>query len=480
MPASILRLLSSLALGIALAGCMVGPRYARPVPQAPDAWSAPQPHGGSVRAMDGWWSQFDDPAMAKLVALAETDSPTLAQAWAAISRARASQRSTDAGLLPAANGNASATRSGQGDAAVTSTRTGAVDASWEIDLFGKLRQQSQAADARVDARIDDWHDAHISLAAEVADTYVQFRACELLVNAYQREVASIRATDKATSDMVQAGFTAPAEAALSSASVASTASTLISQQAQCDLLVKSLVALTGQQETGLRTLLAQGHGHLPQPAVLDVPVVPADMLRQRPDLAGLERELAAASAEIGAAKADLYPSLSLSGSISASASDLVSGNPGWSFGPSLSIPLFDGGRRRAAIDSAQAGYDSALATYRQGVRQAVKDVEQALVTLDRTGRQAEQAARAALDYQRYLQTSEVKWRAGSDSLLTLEQNRRAALSAEVQELTLQRERVQAWISLYKALGGGWSEGMPAQQREAAVTPMTKHIFGESP
>jgi outer membrane protein, multidrug efflux system len=477
LPRLLFMLLSMVALGIALTGCLAGPTYVRPVPQAPATWSAPQPHDGSVEAMDTWWAQFDDPAIARLVALAEADSPTLASAWAAIEKARASQRSTNSGLFPGVNGNASATRSGQGDAEATSTRHGAVDASWEIDLFGKLRRQSQAADARIEARIGDWHDARISLAAEVADTYVQYRACELLVDVYQREIDSIRATDKATSALVQAGFTAPAEAVLSSASVASTASTLIAQQAGCDLLVKALVALTGQEETSLRGVLAQGQGQLPQPAALDVAMVPADVLRQRPDLAALERQLAAASAEIGVARADLYPSLSLSGSISASAGNLVSGNPGWSFGPSLSIPLFDGGRRRAAVDSAQADYDSALAAYRQGVRQAIKDVEQSLVALDRSGRQAEQAARAAREYRRYLRTTEVKWRVGTENLLTLEQTRRSALSAEVQELTLQRERVQAWISLYKALGGDWTGGMPAHAPQTTASPRTpQHVF----
>ena len=474
-------LLLTFALAFSLTGCMVGPEFVRPSTEAAATWNAPKPHGASLGSMAAWWSQFDDPTVARLVATAEADSPTLAQASAAIERARASLQSTEAGLIPNANAGASVTRShqdtGTGGASDVTARSALVDASWEIDLFGKVRRGAQAAQARVDARVDDWHDARVSLAAEVADTYVQYRACELLVDVYEGELASVRATDKATSELVRAGFTAPAEGALASASVASTSSTLIAQRAECDLLVKSLVALTGQDEPSLRSMLDAGPRKVPQPTAFQVDAVPADLIRQRPDVASLEREAAATSAEIGVAQADLYPSLSLSGSISVSASSLVSGTTGWSFGPSISVPIFDGGRRRAAVRGAEASYDGAVAAYRQGVRQAVKEVEQSLVTLDRAARQTDEAERATRDYERYLRAIEVKWRAGMENLLTLEQARRTALAAEVQELAVKRQHVQAWISLYKAVGGGWtggsSTGVAARSTSATPSPLSK-------
>jgi len=193
--------------------------------------------------------------------------------------------------------------------------------------------------------------------------------------------------------------------------------------------------------------------------------VPANALRQRPDLASLERELAATSAEIGVAQADLYPSLSLSGSISISATPGTSALTTWSLGPSLSIPLFDAGKRRAAVVAAQASYQAAFASFRQGVRTAVKEVERSLVNLDSTARRVEQAERAAEDYRSYFRSTETNWRAGSESLLTLEEARRSALSAEISLITLQRDRVEYWISLYKALGGGWQPGTPASSPE---------------
>ena len=364
MQAIVLRRAAVMAsLSLALASCAVGPEYREPAPEAPLSWSAPLPHEGNVAAIGEWWRQFDDPVLERLIAAAEADSPSLTKAWANIEKARAAVSSARAGGLPAATTAGSANRSKQpsqgGGDAITDTRSGGIDASWELDLFGKIRRSAEAAQARVDARVSDWHEARVSLAAEVADTYVQHRACVLLSEAYERELASTLRTEQATATLVLAGFRSPSEGSLARAGSASTRSSLVSQQAQCDLLVKSLTSLTGMQEPGLRSLIATGGAELPQPAALEVNSVPAQALRQRPDLASLERELAATSAEIGVAQADLYPSLSLSGSISVSASDLASSATSWSFGPTVSLPIFDGGRRRAAGDSARAGFTAA-------------------------------------------------------------------------------------------------------------------------
>lgn len=471
------------SLGLALASCAAGPDYREPVPEAPLVWSAPLPHEGDIGAIAQWWRQFDDPLLEQLVAMAEADSPSLAKAWANIEKARTTLVSAKADGLPGITAGGSATRGKQqsqnGAEAISESRSGGLDASWEIDLFGKVRRSAEAAQARVDARVSDWHDARVSLAAEVADTYIQYRACGLLADAYERELASILQTEQATAALVEAGFRARSEDALARAGSASSRSTLVSQRGQCELLVKSLVSLTGIDEVRLRALMATSNAKLPQPAILNVQSVPAQVLRQRPDLASLERELAAASAEIGVAQADLYPSLSLSGSITVSASDLASSATTWSFGPSLSIPLFDGGKRRAAVDSARAGYTAALADYRQGTRNVVKEVEQALVNLDSAGRRAEDADIAAQEYRRYFQATESNWRAGRDSLLTLEEARRNALSAEIQQITLQRDRVGYWIALYKAMGGGWQSGMPASSPEATAKQPTNDRRGDS-
>ena len=450
-------------MAAALGGCAVGPAYREPKPAVPAAWHAPQPHGGTIAGMTDWWRQFDDPTLDALISVAESASPTLDKAWANIQKARATLTTAQADGLPSLTAQGSATRVRQqavdGQMTVATARNRSLETSWEIDLFGKVRRNAEAAQARIEARVDDWHDARVSLAAAVADTYVQSRGCELLADAYARELASIRETEKATALLVQAGFSASADGSLARASVASTESTLIRQRAQCDLLVKSLVALTGTDEADLRARLVGATGRIPQPAAIDVPSVPAAALRQRPDLAGSERELAAASAEIGAAQADRFPSLSLVGVITMATA--TSSLTTWSFGPSLSLPLLDGGRRRAAVDSARSGYAAADADYRQRVRQVVKEVEQALVNLDSAGRRTEQAEQATREYRRYFDVTEQNWRAGGVSLLTLEEARRSALAAQIELIGLQRDRVEYWIALYKALGGGWQPGAAA-------------------
>lgn len=449
----------------ALAGCAaVGPDYHAPQAAAPAQWSATLPHEGSQAKLADWWQQFKDPVLAKLQQAAERDSPSLAIAWGNIELARASLESARSGGSPTVSAAGSVTRARQQatQTAVT-TRSASADASWELDLFGKLRRNVESADAQLQARRNDWHDARVSLAAEVATNYVNYRACGLLVETYEQELVSMRQTTEATESLVRAGLSPSTDAALAQATQASTTSSLLEQQAQCELLLKSLTNLTGLQDAELRQVLAGGSTAIPAAASFSVGSVPADVLRQRPDVASRERDLAAASASIGVAQAELYPSLKLGGSIGLSASGGSSFTT-WSFGPSLSIPLFDGGARRAAVDSARASYEIAYAQWRSAVRDAVTEVEKALVQLDKADKRTAQAEHAAAAYRSYLSGAEAERRAGTISLLTFEESRRQSLSAQIELIGQQRDRVTYWISLYKALGGGWDG------RQTSVTP----------
>lgn len=456
------RTTSVAALAALLAGCALQPAYQQPATTPTVQWQAQQPHGGSVEALADWWQRFDDKTVAELVRKAESDSPTLAQALAQIDGARAALDSAGASSLPEVSASGSVTRGRQAAIGVTTTtRSGGLDASWELDLFGRQRSGRDSARAQLQARIDDWHDARVSLAAEVADNYVQYRACRQLAAAYQAQADSQAHTLRATRVSVSAGLSAPTDGYLAEASAASAQEARAAQQVQCELLVKSLVALTGMEEPALRSLIDQAQT-IPQPADFEVRSLPAHLLRQRPDLASAERTLAARYAGIGQARADRWPSLTLGGSISISATSLVSPASSWSFGPSLNVPLFDGGRRRAAVDSAEAAYEQQLAVYRGAVRNAVSEVEQALVQLEGAAQRSGDARTAAEQYRRYANAAEANWRAGLDSLLTLEQARRSAIAAELTDIQLQRDRVRAWIALYKSLGGGWTA---AQQEE---------------
>ncbi|MCM2474579.1 efflux transporter outer membrane subunit [Rhizobium sp. CG5] len=424
-------------------------------------WHATLPHGGRSTDLVAWWASFKDPSLTELLGLAERENPTVQEAVANIDKARASLDSAAAGLFPSLDGSASATRGGdKGDKAnrvgATTSKDGALDASWELDLFGKTKKETQAAALRAEGQVWSWHDARVSVAAEVGDYYVQYRACRQLEWLYRDELASQRETIRATEKSAQSGFTSKADLALARASAASSSSSLTEQRGECDIIVKSLVQLTGGDEPLVRKLLDQGKSRIPQPSALRIVSVPAEVLRQRPDVNALEAEVAATIADVGAAKADLYPSLSLSGSISISESSLSGTSVPWSFGPALSIPLLDGGARRAAVRSAVADYDVAVASYKSGVLTAVSDVETALVQVNTALRRISDAKIAADNYQSYFNSVDQNWKSGGASILDREEARRSAQSAAITLIEIRRDAIRYWIALYKALGGGWS------------------------
>lgn len=443
-----------------MAACAtVGPDYQTPEPAVAAAWSAPTPHGGQVAALTGWWAQFGDPVLTTLQQAAERDSPTLAIAWGNIEAARATLSSARAAGSPSVTGSGSVSRGRDQTGVTATTRAAGADLSWALDPLGQQRRSVDAADATLAARRDDWHDARVTLAAEVATRYVEYRACTQLVAVYEEERSSVTQTAQATAAMVRAGLTATKDGALTDAAQASTTASLLAQRAECQLLVTTLANLTGLDDTSLRSTLAGGTSAIPTAPALVVDAVPAQTVRQRADVASRERALASASEGIGVAVADLYPSLKLAGSIQVSAASATSLTT-WSFGPSLTIPLFDGGTRRAAVASARANYEIAYAQWRDAVRAAVTEVERAMVTLDGLDLRVEQVERSAAQYRAYLVGSEAEQRAGTISLLTFEEARRQALAAQLELIGVQRDRVSAWITLYAALGGGWDPESP--------------------
>ncbi|WP_457588807.1 efflux transporter outer membrane subunit [Ensifer canadensis] len=452
----------SIAACLILSGCTALPDLAAPALKVEDQWHATLPHSGRTVDLLTWWSSFNDPSLIKLIATAETENPSLESAAAEIEKSRATLASARAGLLPSLDGSSGLTGSGTGGTghnqiAAATTKSAGLDASWEVDLFGKVRQRSEAAGLRVGKEIAGWHEARVSLAAEVADTYVQFRACRQLEKIYAAELASQRATIRAMETAATSGLTSSADLALARAGAASSSSTLTAQTADCDVLIKSLAQLSGGDEPRVRDLLAKGKTSIPTPKDIKLAAVPADALRQRPDINVLELEIAAARSEVGAAKADLYPSLSLGGSLTIGSSSLTATSVPWSFGPALSIPLFDGGSRRAAVASAVASYDAAVAAYKTGVFDAVAQVETALVRSDSARRRIGDASTAAKNYRAYFNAIDSNWKAGGASLLDREEARRSAQSAEVSLIEIRRDSVRYWIALYKALGGGWNE-----------------------
>ncbi|AZU58419.1 RND transporter [Ralstonia pseudosolanacearum] len=487
-------------LALALAACAVGPDYRAPRlagVEAPAGWHATLPHHGSRMMLARWWEQFHDPALTQLIEQADADSPTLAQAVGRVREARASVSSSRAALFPQLKGSGSAVRQGGfggsqvlGGAAGTgvsatgvsptlglgtfTTLAATSDVSWELDLFGGKRRSLEGADARLDASLADWHDARVTLSAEVAGTYLQQRECEALVAIGETTLASRQETLQLTERKFGAGFVAPADLAQAQATVADATNALESQRAQCAQGLDRLVTLIGMDHAALAALLASGTGRMPAPPDAAVPDVPAQVLSQRPDVSSAERAVALASADIGVAVASRLPSLTLAGSIGIN-TFRISGqsltSKSWSFGPSVSLPIFDGGSGAARVETARARYDQALAGYRAKVRQAAQEVEDALVRLDAAGRRLDAAAVADAQYAKVLQAASARYRLGAGSLLQLEDVRRTTLSASQSLAAVRLERAQAWVALYKAVGGGWREdAAPADAASSVPAP----------
>ncbi|WP_230403601.1 efflux transporter outer membrane subunit [Undibacterium curvum] len=411
-------------------------------------------------SLQQWWQAQGDPALLQLISAAQAVSPGIAQAWANIETARAARVSSGAALLPTLDATASASRArSQPGMPVSNSGQAGVQTSWEIDVFGAGRASRDASQASLDASRALWHDARISVAAETATQYVNARQCQLTLALTRKDSESRQETARVTALSVKAGVASQNQLVLSQAAAAEGNNRSLQQQAACEVERKALVALTGLPETEVATLLQQAAAQsVWQP--VGISSLPASVLNQRPDVYAAEQEMTAAYAEISAAQAQRYPRLTLTGFVGrarldSGATELT--GPSWSLGPvNLTLPLFNGGRLAANVDAAEARYLASASNYQAKVRQAVREVEEALVNLRSAEARQQDAALAARSYAAHAAQTASRYQQGMASLFDLEDARRSAFAAELNESTLQSERRRAWIALYRAAGCGWS------------------------
>jgi len=459
---TIQRLAAPAALLVLSACANIMPPAQVPMVVAP-AWQAPLPHQGSVTALSDWWQRQGDALLLELIEAAQAVNPSVAQAQARIASARADQAAASAALLPNLNAQASASRGvNQPDVPVATTLQAGLQASWELDLVGANRAVSRAAQAQVQSSQALWHDARVSVAAEVANLYHGLRNCQQQLAVARRDAASRQETARLSAISATAGFVAPSVASMARASAAEANSRLTQQASACELATKGLVALSGMTEHDFKKKMALAHTDQAQEAIFYVASLPIEVISQRPDVFAAERDVVLASAQVGSAKAQQWPRLSLSGAIGSlrvSSGDTSTRLSTWSFGPlALSLPLFDAGQRAANVTAAQASYQAAVVAYQGRVRQAVREVEEALIQLDSTQARAADAQVATLGYAQSLAATQNRYDQGLASLMELEDARRSALAAESALLALALERQRAWVALYRAVGGGFEPG----------------------
>ncbi len=465
-----------LAAMAVLSGCMVGPDYEKPRPALPAAWSdAGKAAPSRPPGLAEWWRRLNDPLLDELVAEAVAGNLDVATSKANIREARASHRQSAGALFPSAGGSASATRnrsasasSGSGDT-YSQFRAG-FDANWEIDLFGANRRAVEAARYGMDAAEEELRATLLTLIGDVAASYVEARGYQARIALARRTAASQNESAALTRRKFEAGASAAVDVANASGQAASTAAAIPELESVYAQTVHRLSVLTGRPPAALAERLRK-HAPIPRPK-LPIPTgVPADILLARPDVRMAERQYAQATAKIGQAEAARYPGVSLTGDIATSGlriGDLGrSSSIGWSFGPALTVPVFNAGQLAAAVEVAQAQRDRYFIAYRASVLTALEDVENAIVALAqeriRNGRLASSVER----YREAATLSRSLYEAGSASFLDLLTAERSLYSAEESLIQSRVSIAASYIALNKALGGGWNGHVDASTPEVA-------------
>jgi multidrug efflux system outer membrane protein len=485
-----LQVCTGLLLVAGLSGCMVGPNYHAPQVPVPAAWSEAQPGTAKAGAavMAQWWTTFKDPLLESLIARAVVSNWDLRTAVGRVREARAQRVVAGANLWPSINVSGSYTRQRSSENAIPLSLGGisggtngaptpflqglkldqdlfqaGFDASWEIDLFGDVRRSIEAADADRAASQEAARNTLVSLLAEVARNYVEVRGVQRRLAVAQENLEAQQETLELTRARFNAGLTSELDVTQAASQLATTQSQIPPLETSLKQGIHRLGVLLGQEPGAL---LAELSTTAPIPAVPpQVPVgLPAELLRRRPDVRQAERQLAAATARIGVAEADLYPKLSLTGSLgleSLKLADLAKGaSRFWSVGPTLSWPIFDAGRIRANIAVQDARTDQQLSSYAQTVLTALEDVENALVAYSRERDRHTQLADAVAANRRAVELSNELYRTGLGNFLNVLDSERALLSSQ-NDLAQSEAAVSTdVVALHKALGGGWETLAP--------------------
>lgn len=450
---------------LALAGCAVGPDYRTPTVAVPAHWAEAGGQSSSRPELAVWWERFDDPLMTRLIERAVAGNLDVATAKARVREARALRDEAAASLLPEVDFSASAARSrsaaqtGGIPASTANLFKAGFDASWDLDLFGGITRTVEAREDAAQAADEGLRSTLLTLVADVARYYVDARGDQARIALAKQSAASQEQTVVITEKQFAAGSSSGADVAKAEALALSTEANVPALESDYKQAVHRIGVLLGVGPDAVLAEMATPRS-LPLPMTSVAAGIPADVIRSRPDVRQAERQFAEQTAEVGVATADLYPDVTLSGTVGVSAlqiGDVAKGSSRtWSIGPSVSAPIFDGGRRFAAVTAQQAVRDRYYAAYKTAVLSAMEGVENALVTLSKQRVRSERLGRSADNYKEAARIAKVLFQQGSTSFLDELDAERSLYSSQD---TFIQERValaEDFIALFKALGGGWS------------------------
>ena len=448
-----------------LGACGVGSTITRKI-SLPADWknAAGFPVASPTRDLSRWWNKFGDPTLTRIISDALGNSPDMASAAARIRESQARRRAEAASLFPSLSGSASvgssaSRRDGPGTASDTNYSAG-LNASWEADLFGKRRSSLEAAAAQVGAAEENFNSVQAALAAEIAIAYTRLRVDEASLAVLRRTVKTREETYQLANWRTESGESDTLESSQALASLEQARAAIPALEQSTAQGRNFLARLAGRPPGSLDAILSSGKISIPNPPRSLAIGIPADTLRQRPDVRVAGYQLLAAAANTRAADAERFPSLSLSGSLGLDS--LSSGkifNPGSASAgiiAGLTSPIFDAGRIRSNIDAGSAVEEQAFQSYRSSVLTALSEVEDSLIACRRTTERlallesATTAARVAAEL------AQQRYEAGVTDILTVLDAQRSLLGLEDALFTVRANRTIAYIQLYKALGGGWS------------------------
>jgi len=464
-----------LLLVIALGGCTVGPDYVMPEYEVPDAWesaAAADVEGETPPILD-WWSAFGDPVLDSLMIRARDANLDLVIAVGRVSEARAFRAIAGGDYWPQVEGTG---KYSWGETPIlpggpTESWNFGLGALWEIDLFGRVRRGAEAAGADFHAAIEDYRDVQVSLYSEVATSYVNIRALQARLLFAQSNVDSQRETMEVVTAREEAGIVPRLDVARARSNLANTEAAIPQFETGLAAEKNRLSVLLGEVpgEAGLRI---GSYTAIPIPPDSLVSVMPANLIRRRPDIRAAERKLAAQTARVGVATAELYPKLSLGGTVGLLAggfSDLGSDAVRWDLSPGFSWNLFNGGKVRGQIKVQEARVDQSLANYEKTILQALGEVESAIVALKQTKIRQQLLEIAVEAAQESVTLVHIQYIEGLTDFQSYLDAQRVLFSQQDQLAETRGNVFQSVVVLNRAMGGGWSleEPMPDRPEQEA-------------
>ncbi len=464
---------------VALSGCMmltacsVGPDYQLPDIAVPQQWSESLP---SAPYQETWWKTFNDPLLDQLISEAASSNLDIQQAASRIRDARAQQSMAVAATLPAINAksnlsrrsnNLSSAGGSSGNGGVSGSGFGignqiinifqaGFDTQWELDVFGGIRRGIEAADATVEAQVEDKRDVLVSVLGELARQYVQLRANQQLLAVTRENLRTQQQTLELTRVRVHAGLASELEATQQQALLANSHAQLPRFEAAIKQAAHAISILLGQEP---QALLARLQNAKPLPiASAAIANLPSELLRRRPDIRRSERQLAAANAQIGVATAELYPKFNLAAFLGIQNTRITDISPlgkSWSAAASISMPIFNWGKLQANIDSKQAQHEELLLRYRATILNALGEVEDSLTAYVQENRRQQALSDEVAAQKLAMQLAGERYRNGLTTFLEVLDSQRGLLKAQSDLIDSRAKGAESLIALYKALGGGW-------------------------